>query len=136
MSPFHSTVNMHLGFFMRSLGRAYLAYCSPEQVEAFARQGVADRVEGYQIAADSATLCSIISTVRYRGYALRDRDLQPHSDTLSVPIFVDGTVRASIGLTYFRSAVHCEAAITSLARRLMAASAEISSRAEALMESV
>lgn len=126
MSPFHSTINMHHGFFLRSLGRAYLAFCDPVQVDTYARLAVSERAEGHHIAADRAALSSMIASIRWKGYALREKTIEPHSDTLSVPILVDGTVRASLGLTFFRSAVHCEVAIERLADRLKAAAQEIS----------
>lgn len=128
MSPFHSTIHMHLGFFLRSLGRAYLAFCGPEQVEAYARQAVAERVEGHQLAASPDALCSLLTSIRRKGYALRDREIRSESDTLSVPIFLDGSVRATIGVTFFRRGLQCEAAIDRLATRLKRASEDITAQ--------
>jgi hypothetical protein len=34
MSPFHATINMRLSLFTRALGRAYLAFCTDEQIKA------------------------------------------------------------------------------------------------------
>ena len=33
---------MRLGFFLRALGRAYLAFCEPAQVDTYVRQAIAD----------------------------------------------------------------------------------------------
>lgn len=134
MSPFHSPVHTHLGFFLRSLGRAYLAYCEPEQIDTYAQQAVVEGVEGHWIAGDAEALCSLISSTRWKGYALRDREIEPVSDTLAVPIFLDGIVRASLGITFFRSAVNCEVAIASLANRLKKASQEITHKTELLLK--
>ncbi|MGR3661706.1 MAG: helix-turn-helix domain-containing protein [Paracoccaceae bacterium] len=134
ISPFHSPVHTHLGFFLRSLGRAYLAYCAPEQVEIYAQQAVSEGVEGHRIAGDAEELNSLVSATRWKGYALRAREVEPHSDTLAVPIFLDGTVRATLGVTFFRSAVNCEVAISRLANRLKIASKEITRETELLLE--
>lgn len=134
MSPFHSPIHTHLGFFLRSLGRAYLAYCEPELIESYAQQTVSQKIEGHKIASDAESLKSLISSTRWKGYALRDREIEPHSDTLAVPIFLDGTVRASLGVTFFRSAVNCEVALSSLANRLRIASDEITRQTERLLD--
>ena len=77
MSPFHSTINMHLGFFLRALGRAYLAFCDPAQVETYARQAVAEGTEGHMLARDAKALHSLLESIRWKGYALRDRHVEP-----------------------------------------------------------
>jgi IclR family mhp operon transcriptional activator len=126
MSPFHSTINMHLGFFVRALGRAYVAFCDPAQIETYARQAVAEGAEGHQLARDPKALQSLLESIRWKGYALRDRHAEPRSsDTLAVPIFLDGVVRASVGTTFFRSAVRSEAALARLENLLKGASQEI-----------
>lgn len=135
MSPFHSTINMHLGFFLRALGRAYLAWCEPAQVDSFARAAVAEEAEGHQLARDRAALASMVSSIRYRGYALRDKDIEPrNSDTLAVPVFLDGAVRATLGTTFFRSALRCEMALDRLADVLKQASAEITVETQQLRD--
>jgi IclR family transcriptional regulator, mhp operon transcriptional activator len=135
MSPFHSTINMHLGFFSRALGRAYLAYCDPVLVDTYAQQTIAEGSEGHLLATDPEALCSLIASIRWKGYALRDRHVEPRSsDTLAVPIFLGGVVRATLGTTFFRSAIRCEAAIDRLASLLKEASREISSEIERLQE--
>lgn len=134
MSPFHSPVHTHLGFFMRSLGRAYLAYCEPEQVYTYAQQAVTESAEGCQIAGNTKALVSLVNSTRCKGYALRDREIEPQSNTLAVPIFLDGSVRASLGVTFFRSAVNCEAKIVHLADHLKSASEKITRQTERLLQ--
>ena len=135
ISPFHSTINMHLGFFLRALGRAFLAHCEPAQVDSYIRQAIAVGAEGHQLARDSEALCSMLASIRWKGYALRDRDIEPKSsDTLAVPILLDGSVRATLGMTFFRSAVNCESAIDKLAHLLMDASREITAETQRLRD--
>jgi IclR family mhp operon transcriptional activator len=131
MSPFHSTINMHLGFFLRALGRAYLAFCDSEQIDTYARLAVAETAEGHLLAKDTRALHSLVASIRYRGYALRDREIEPKSsDTLAVPIFLGGMVRATLGTTYFRSAMRCEAEIDRHANILKSASRRITIETE------
>ena len=133
MSPFHSTLNLHLSFFMRGLGRAYIAFCDPTQVEAYVRQTIADGSEGHELVRDAAALFGMITSIRWKGYALRDREIEPRSsDTLAVPIFLDGSVRATIGVTFFRSAMRNGTAVEDLAERLKDASRQITAATERL----
>ena len=124
---------MRLGFFLRALGRAYLAFCEPAQVDTYVRQAIADGAEGHKLARDTESLFQMIASIRWKGYALRDKDIEPRSsDTIAVPIFLDGAVRATLGVTFFRSALRCEAAISDLATMLKEASAEITRETERL----
>lgn len=135
MSPFHSTINMHLGFFLRAMGRAYLAWCDSAQIDTYARQAAADSSEGHLLARDTEALCSLIASIRWKGYALRDREIEPtSSDTLAVPIFLGGVVRATLGITYYRSAMRCEAEVDRHATLLKEASRRITAETERLKE--
>ena len=126
MSPFHSTINMHLGFFLRALGRAYIAFCGADEISRYVRQAVDDGSEGFEFAADPEALCSLLASIRSRGYAVRDILTEPRSsDTVAVPIFLDGQVRATLGMTFFRSAMSCEAEVERMATRLKEASRRI-----------
>lgn len=135
MSPFHSTINMHLGFFLRALGRAYLAFCDPVQVDSYIQQTIAEGAEGHQLARDAEAVQSMIASIRWKGYALRDREIEPKSsDTLAVPVFFEGAVRATLGTTFFRSALRCEVSIDRLASVLKDASRQITEETERLRD--
>jgi IclR family mhp operon transcriptional activator len=135
-SPFHSTINMHLSLFTKALGRAYLAYCEDSQIEAFAR--AAERKPGMEaeVAADRASLRELVKSIRKVGYAMRDIRAEPkNSNTLAVPVFLDGKVRATLGMTFFRSAVKSRDLVSEYAGYLGDASAEISADTERLKSS-
>lgn len=137
MSPFHSTINLQLGLLLRGLGRAYLAYCDPAQVGIYVRQAIADRAEGHLLARDPEAVFSQIASIRWKGYARRDGDAEPRSsDTLAVPILLGGTVRATLGATFYRSAMRCEAAVDRLADVLKEASQQITRETERLRDQV
>lgn len=133
MSPFHSTINMHLSFFLRALGRAYVAWCDSDQISSYVRQLQADKSEGYEFANNPEDLASLIASIRMKGYAMRDINIEPtSSNTLAVPIFLDGCVRASIGMTFFRSAVSVGASLERHAAMLKEASRQITLETERL----
>lgn len=112
MSPFHATINMRLSLFSRALGRAYLAYCSEEQLEAIVARCAASDDPENALARDPVALREMIEHVRRAGYAIRDRRVEPrNSNTIAMPIMVGGEVRASIGITYFTAAIRSRAAL-------------------------
>ncbi len=135
-SPFHSTINMHLSLFTKALGRAYLAFSEDSQIEAFARNAERGTGTEAEIASDREGLRSLVSTIRKMGYALRDIRVEPkNSNTLAVPIFLDGKVRATLGMTFFRSAVKSHKLVREYAGYLREASAEITADTERLKSS-
>lgn len=134
VSPFHSTINMHLSLFTKALGRAYLSFCEDDQIEAFARiaEGGEDPTAA-EIAGDRRYLRSLVDSIRRSGYALRDIRAEPrNSNTLAVPILLGGRVRATLGMTFFRSAIKSHDLIREYAQRLKQTSAEITADTERL----
>lgn len=107
VSPFHATINMRLSLFTRALGRAYLSACTDEQIASLIdKLKGSSELEGPEARAPEA-VARIVQTVRSRGYAMRDAYVEPRtSDTIAAPIVPGGTVQASIGITYFRSALN------------------------------
>ncbi|WP_196258137.1 helix-turn-helix domain-containing protein [Pelagibacterium limicola] len=107
VSPFHATINMRLSLFTRAIGRAYLSACSDGQIAALIEKMKKDNELESPEARDPAAVSRMVRTVRDRGYAMRDPSVEPRtSDTIAVPIFARGAVQASLGLTYFRSALN------------------------------
>jgi len=101
----HSTINLRLSLTGRALGRAYLAFCRPE-----------DRMAIIQIIAQSknpedgparvpAILTRELEQIARDGYALRAPGVRPVSSTLAVPVFEDHQIVATIGLTWITSAL-------------------------------
>lgn len=124
LSFFHSTINMRLSFITQALGRAYLAFCEPMEQEALieliARTG-SEPMDG-----EEAAVRRMLAEVHERGYALRDPRVRPDSSTIAVPVFEDGRVVATIGLTWFSSALTVEKAVQRFFEPLQQASAGIS----------
>lgn len=107
ISPFHATINMRLSLFTRALGRAYLAHCTDEELTTLMqRMGDSHELE-LPAEREPDKVKRMIHTIRDRGYARRDPDVDPRtSDTVAVPIFAGGKVQATIGMTFFRSATN------------------------------
>jgi IclR family mhp operon transcriptional activator len=106
ISPFHATINMRLSLVARGLGRAYLAFCPARERQLLVRMLAAsphqdDRPKGLPKVVER-----LVKATRGRGFAMRDPNVTPrNSDTIAVPIMARGRVLATLGLTYFRSAV-------------------------------
>ena len=106
VSPFHATLNMRLSLISRALGRAYIGFC-PEGERQILIQHLRsskdpeDRPEDLEAAVKEVT-----KRARRFGYAERAPNVEPKSSsTIAVPIMRGDRVLATLGLTYFRSAV-------------------------------
>lgn len=124
----HSTINVRLSLVSRATGRAYLAFCSPEQQEtllAALAQSSAPEDEGIN---DPQTLRRVLDQVREAGYALRAPRVVPASNTLAVPVFDTHGVAASLGLTFFASTLKPEQAVERYLPDLQAVAGEIGER--------
>lgn len=106
VSPFHGTVNMRLSLLRRALGRAYLAFCPADErsmlLDMLARStDIEDRP-----AADRRRTQALLGSIRRQGYAERDPMVEPRSSgTIAAPIIENGKVLATVGMTYFMSAL-------------------------------
>jgi len=106
ISPFHATINMRLSLVARSLGRAYLAFCTKEERKLLLRMLATSRHEEDRPRNLPKVVEQIVRATRNRGFAHRDPNVDPkNSDTIAVPIMDGERVLATYGLTYFRSAV-------------------------------
>ena len=120
-----------LSLFTRALGRAYLAGCGDEQIDAFiAREGT--ELESPE-ARERDKVWRMVRTTRDRGFAMRDPHVEPRtSDTIAVPIFARGVVQASIGITYFRAATNAFGTRDELVAALKRAAAGIGAEVDRL----
>jgi IclR family mhp operon transcriptional activator len=105
LSFFHSTINMRISLLTQALGRAYLAFCGPQEQEALIELIAHSSHEDQQMAGGADPVRAMLAEVRARGYALRDPRIRPESSTIAVPVFEGPRVVATLGLTWFSSAV-------------------------------
>jgi IclR family mhp operon transcriptional activator len=106
VSPFHGTLNMRLSLPCRALGRAYLAFC-PASERAMLLDMLARSTDPEDaLARDRKRALAMLSAIRRQGFAERDRRVQPRSSgTIAVPIRDGERVLATVGMSYFLSAL-------------------------------
>ncbi|MDQ8728014.1 DNA-binding transcriptional regulator [Bradyrhizobium sp. LHD-71] len=133
MSPFHATVNTKLRVLTRAMGRAYVAFCPAEE-----RKYIMDVLAASSHPEDQVARCpdevrEIIARVRRNGFAERSPTVEPKSsNTFSVPILLDGTVLATIGISYFCSSMPKAKAVSSYVPLIMELARKIESSVRAL----
>ena len=110
VSPFHKTINMRLQMLTRAMGLAYLAFTSEDECALIIDMLRKSNDPEDRAASSPQLLERILRKVRADGYAVRSPEVEPrNSNTIAVPIFDEnGRARASLGLTYFKSAFGSE----------------------------
>jgi IclR family mhp operon transcriptional activator len=107
----HSTINVRLSLVSRAIGRAYLAFCSSDQQEALLQGVMKSPTPEDEAARDREALQIVLTKVHDAGYALRDPQVWPATNTLAVPLFDSHGVAASLGMTFFSSTMRPEQAV-------------------------
>lgn len=124
----HSTINVRLSLVRRAIGRAYLAFCAPEQQQTLLQALAQSTWDEDEPAKDTAAMRRVLDEVRESGYALRDPRVWPASNTLAVPIFDSHGVAASLGLTFFASTLKPQQAVERYLAELQQVAREIGER--------
>lgn len=124
LSFFHSTINMRISMVTQAMGRAYLAFTDPVEREALIEM-LSDPLDESSQAVDSISLRTVLEEIRTQGYALRDPRVRPESSTIAVPIFEAQRVVATLGLTWFTTALSLDQAVTRFLVSLQQASTGI-----------
>jgi IclR family mhp operon transcriptional activator len=133
VSPFHATINLRLSLMSRALGRAYLAYCPKEERQLLVRMLSASSHAEDRPKNLARAVQQLVRATRVRGFAERDPNVEPkNSATIAVPIMANGLVLATLGLTYFRSAVQRSTLIDSLVPALKETQTRIEQSIEAM----
>jgi IclR family transcriptional regulator, mhp operon transcriptional activator len=127
----HSTINVRLSLVSRAIGRAYLAFCSPEQQEALLQAVMQSPTPEDEAARDRDALKKVLENVHDAGYALRDPDVWPATNTLAVPLFDSHGVAASLGMTFFSSTMRPEQAVERYLGALKDVANEVTARLRA-----
>lgn len=107
----HSTVGMRLSLVSRALGRAYLAFCQPDERDVLIELIAASPTEEDLLVRQRRALDDTLELIRRQGYALRDKSVRPVSRTLAVPVFDASRVVASVGVTWFASTMSEDKAV-------------------------
>ena len=134
LSFFHSTINMRISLLTQALGRAYLAFTDVQEQSALIELLAHASRENEQMTGESNALTTMLAEVRVRGYALRDPRVRPESSTIAVPVFEGPRVVATIGLTWFSSALSLNEAVEGFLPPLKQSSAAITLALTALAQ--
>lgn len=126
LSLLHSSINMRLSLVSRALGRAYLAFCSPDEQAMLLEIVRQSHHPEDRLAQNREAVQAMLEGTRQRGYALRDSTVRPVSGTLAVPVMANGFVVASIGLTWFSSALTVDKVVERYLEQLVNVSQRIS----------
>lgn len=134
LSLLHSTIGMRLSFVSRALGRAYLAFCEPEEQQTLIKLAAASGHAEDAAARDPILLQKVLKDVQVNGLATRDPRVRSVSNTLAVPIYENARVVASVGLTFFASAMTPEDAVSRYRSDMLRLSALITQRLQGLAD--
>ena len=106
VSPFHATLNTHLSLLGRALGRAYLAFCPVSERSMLLDMLARSHESEDKLATDRKRALALLAAIRKQGFAERDPMVEPRSSgTVALPIIVNQRVLATVGMTYFTTAL-------------------------------
>jgi len=106
VSPFHASINNRLHLMSRALGRAYIAFCPPSERTLLLRMLATSRHPEDEPARDRDAALTLLAMIRRAGFAERSATVEPKSSsTLAVPVMLGRKVLATVGVTFFTSAV-------------------------------
>lgn len=104
VSPFHATVNNRLQLMSRALGRAYIAFCPPNERNLLLRMLATSKDPEEEAARDRDAALTMLAMIRRAGFAERSANVEPKSAcTIAVPVMLKRKVLATVGVTYFTS---------------------------------
>jgi IclR family mhp operon transcriptional activator len=127
----HSTLGMRLSLVSRALGRAYLAFCGADEREVLLKLARKSGKSEDAPARNDSKIRAILQATHARGVAIRDPRVRKESNTLAVPVYEQSRVVASVGLTFFSSAMGSDEAIEKFGAELLTLSASITQRLDA-----
>jgi IclR family mhp operon transcriptional activator len=117
----------------RGHGKAYLAFCSPEQQRLMIGVLSGSKNPEDALARNPAALNSMLNEIRKNGYAERNKEAEPiNSTTIAVPILFRGDAVASLGVSYYRAAISPEEAVHQYKTPLAASAEAIGSMLESI----
>lgn len=120
-------IGFRLPMLRTSAGRAYLAYCPPEDRQAIL--GHLRRMDDGEDRPflDDAWLARCLSETRKNGFAVRDGgEFRPKTSSIAVPVMVGQRVEAVVSMIWIRSALSLAEAIRAHGRTLAEVASAIS----------
>lgn len=106
VSPFHATLNKRLQLMSRALGRAYIAFCPPSERNLLLDMLATSEDPEDATAHDRDAALTLLAMIRRAGFADRSAMVEPKSSsTIAVPVTLGRKVLATVGVTFFTSAI-------------------------------
>jgi IclR family mhp operon transcriptional activator len=106
VSPFHATINNRLQLMSRALGRAYLAFCPANERNLLLDMLAASDDPEARPAQNRDAALTLLAMIRRAGFAERSATVEPKSSqTIAVPVMLGRKVLATVGMTFFTSAI-------------------------------
>jgi IclR family mhp operon transcriptional activator len=129
MAPYHALINKRLGLVTMALGMAYLAFCPPEERRLTMRLLETSDHPDTKIMGSPGMVEQLIRNAQKVQFAERMGSMtSDQSSSVAVPIYEYGKTKilATIGMTYYTSAVSREDVVKRYVPHLKMASAAIS----------
>ncbi|MBL4811054.1 MAG: helix-turn-helix domain-containing protein [Rhodobacteraceae bacterium] len=128
MSPYHANIHKRLGLISMPLGRAYLAFCSPEEQRLTMQLLNSSTHPDSDLMNAPGLIEQLLSTSKTAQFSERVGGEANHvSSGVAVPIYDEtrNKVLATIGITYYTTAVRRKEIVEIYVPRLQAAAAGI-----------
>lgn len=128
VTPYHAIIHKRMGLVSKALGRSFLSFCTPEEREMTMRLLRTTENPDSELMQAPGSVEQLIRTDRKQGFSERLAVTKPEaSSSVAVPIYWPDTpkVIATIGLTYYASAVSRAQIVETYVPQLQAASKAI-----------
>lgn len=120
-------VGSRVNLYQTSIGRAFLAFMSPDKAASLLSELLEDSEAVHYIGKRGERLAPILDEARRRGYALTDGDFIPGVRTIAAPVFDErGDVEGAINMPVFAHVVSLERLTGEFASLLLKSAEEIS----------
>jgi IclR family transcriptional regulator, mhp operon transcriptional activator len=121
----HGMVGRSLPLLRTAAGRCYLALCPPKERRAIVDMLARSKAPEDRGARETQRLAKVLDAIRAKGYAIQDREINPKTTGIAVPIRLGPRVLASLSLIWISSGLTIKQAETELLPKLMSAASGI-----------
>jgi len=106
----HGMVGRTLPVLRTAAGRCYLAFCPSEERRTILQMLSRSRAPEDQWAREPRRLTKLLESIQAKGYAIQDREINPKTAGLAVPVRVGARVLSTISAIWISSAMTIEKA--------------------------
>jgi IclR family mhp operon transcriptional activator len=121
----HGMVGRSLPLLRTAAGRCYLALCPPRERRAILDMLSRSKAPEDRGARETQRLTKVLDAIRAKGYAIQDREINPKTTGIAVPIPLGTRVLGSLSLIWISSALTIEQAEIKFLPMLISAASNI-----------